>query len=119
MTHGLYEKLLLLLLWRSFSPRSALAAALPWCGGNTSFLNPIPVVVVLLPLEGLEGRGLLVIRRGLEPCSGPGWPYPAVLSTWERPCKKPALGRCPKRPGCRSLPKSFRNSKSAAPPMEP
>jgi ADP-ribose pyrophosphatase YjhB (NUDIX family) len=34
--------------------------------GNTSYLNPLPVVVVLLPL----GCGLLVIRRNIDPQKG-------------------------------------------------
>lgn len=33
---------------------------------NTSYLNPIPVVVVLLP----AGDGIIVIRRGIEPAKG-------------------------------------------------
>jgi 8-oxo-dGTP pyrophosphatase MutT (NUDIX family) len=31
-----------------------------------TFLNPLPVAVVLVPVEG----GLMVIRRGVEPCRG-------------------------------------------------
>ncbi len=34
--------------------------------GNITFLNPIPVAVVLLPV----GEGLIVIRRGIEPHRG-------------------------------------------------
>jgi ADP-ribose pyrophosphatase YjhB (NUDIX family) len=34
--------------------------------GNISFLNPIPVAVVLLPVD----EGLIVIRRGIEPRKG-------------------------------------------------
>ena len=34
--------------------------------GNTSFLNPIPVAVVLVPMDG----GVLAIRRGIEPRKG-------------------------------------------------
>ena len=34
--------------------------------GNTSFLNPIPVAVVLIPVDG----GLLFVRRGIEPRKG-------------------------------------------------
>ena len=33
---------------------------------NTSYLNPLPVVVVLLPV----GEGLIVIRRNIEPQKG-------------------------------------------------
>ena len=38
------------------------------CGscGRTSYLNPLPVVVVLLPLAG----GLVVVRRNIEPARG-------------------------------------------------
>jgi len=38
------------------------------CGacGNVSYKNPIPVAVLLLPVDG----GLLTIRRGIEPCKG-------------------------------------------------
>jgi ADP-ribose pyrophosphatase YjhB (NUDIX family) len=38
------------------------------CGacGNTSYLNPVPVAVVLLPVDG----GLLTIRRGVPPHVG-------------------------------------------------
>lgn len=34
--------------------------------GNTSFLNPLPVVVMLVPVD----EGLIVIRRGIEPRKG-------------------------------------------------
>ena len=34
--------------------------------GHISFLNPLPVAVVLVPVDG----GLIVIRRGIEPCRG-------------------------------------------------
>jgi len=34
--------------------------------GNSSYLNPIPVVVVLLPVDD----GIMVIRRGIEPAKG-------------------------------------------------
>jgi ADP-ribose pyrophosphatase YjhB (NUDIX family) len=34
--------------------------------GNVSFLNPLPVAVVLLPID----RGLLVVRRNIEPKRG-------------------------------------------------
>ena len=34
--------------------------------GNTSFLNPIPVAVVLIPVDG----GVLAIRRSIEPRKG-------------------------------------------------
>ncbi len=63
-------------------------AATPWpricpgCG-NTSYLNPLPVVVVLLPI----GKGLLVIRRNIEPQKGtltlPGG-YLDLGETWQQ-----------------------------------
>jgi ADP-ribose pyrophosphatase YjhB (NUDIX family) len=47
------------------------AMLLPWprtcsCCGNKSYLNPLPVVVLLVPL----GDGVVVIRRGIEPQKG-------------------------------------------------
>lgn len=50
--------------------------------GNTTYLNPIPVVVVLLPVAD----GLVVIRRNIEPQKGtltlPGG-YVDLGETWE------------------------------------
>ncbi len=50
---------------------------------NTSYLNPLPVVVVLLPL----GNGLIVIRRNIEPRKGtlnlPGG-YLDLNETWQQ-----------------------------------
>jgi ADP-ribose pyrophosphatase YjhB (NUDIX family) len=34
--------------------------------GNTSFLNPVPVSVILIPVD----EGLLFVRRGIEPRKG-------------------------------------------------
>ena len=61
--------------------------ALPWpitchsCG-NTNYLNPIPVVVLLLPV----GNGLVVARRNIEPQKGtlvlPGG-YLDLDETWQ------------------------------------
>lgn len=34
--------------------------------GHTSYLNPLPVVVALVPMTG----GLVVVRRGIEPAAG-------------------------------------------------
>lgn len=54
------------------------------CGrcGNISFLNPLPVAVVLVPADG----GLVVIRRGVEPHRGklalPGG-YINLGESWE------------------------------------
>jgi ADP-ribose pyrophosphatase YjhB (NUDIX family) len=50
---------------------AAYAADLPWprtCAacGNTTYRNPLPVAVLLLPVEG----GLLCIRRAVEPRVG-------------------------------------------------
>ena len=59
----------------------------PWprrCGacGNTSYLNPLPVAVVLLPVD----QGLVVIRRNIEPRKGalalPGG-YIDLGETWQ------------------------------------
>ncbi len=53
----------------------------PNCG-KTSFVNPLPVVVILLPVDD----GLLLIRRGIEPGRGK-WAFPGgfiVLGeTWQ------------------------------------
>lgn len=50
---------------------------------NISYLNPIPVVVVLLPM----GRGLVTIRRNIEPQKGtltlPGG-YLDLGETWQQ-----------------------------------
>jgi 8-oxo-dGTP pyrophosphatase MutT (NUDIX family) len=50
--------------------------------GNSSYLNPIPVVVMLLPV----GDGLILIRRGIEPARGtltlPGG-YMDTGETWQ------------------------------------
>lgn len=50
--------------------------------GNSSYLNPIPVVVVLLPVDS----GVILIRRGIEPAKGtltlPGG-YMDINETWQ------------------------------------
>ena len=50
--------------------------------GNTSYLNPIPVVVVLVPV----GDGVVLVRRGIEPARGtltlPGG-YMGIGETWQ------------------------------------
>lgn len=66
---------------------SGFPPAAPWprqchnCG-NSSYLNPIPVVVVLLP----AGDGIIVVRRGIEPARGtltlPGG-YMDIGETWQ------------------------------------
>lgn len=64
----------------------------PWprrCSGcnQLSFLNPIPVVVTLIPVD----RGLMVIRRGVEPHRGelalPGG-YLDWGETWQQACAR-------------------------------
>ncbi|KIH78092.1 NUDIX domain-containing protein [Geoalkalibacter ferrihydriticus] len=71
------------------------ADAQPWprhcrnCG-NTSYLNPLPVAVVLLPV----GAGLVVIRRNTEPRKGtltlPGG-YIDFGETWQQAGSREAL----------------------------
>lgn len=62
-------------------------AAGPWpkrcCAcGNTSYLNPLPVVVALVPIA----EGLVVVRRNIEPSKGtltlPGG-YVDCKETWQ------------------------------------
>lgn len=54
---------------------------------NTSYLNPLPVVVMLLPI----GKGLVVIRRNIEPQKGtltlPGG-YLDVGETWQQGARR-------------------------------
>jgi len=51
--------------------------------GNTSYINPLPVVVALVPV----GRGLVVVRRNIEPSKGtltlPGG-YIDLDETWQQ-----------------------------------
>lgn len=67
-------------------------ATAPWpricsCCKNKSYINPIPVVVLLLPL----GDGVVVIRRGIEPQKGtltlPGG-YIDYGETWQIAAKR-------------------------------
>ena len=49
--------------------------ATPWprtCAhcGETTWLNPLPVAVTLLPVVSDGGRGLVVVRRDIEPARG-------------------------------------------------
>ena len=62
--------------------------------GNVSFLNPIPVTIVLQPVDD----GILVVRRGIEPRRGwlalPGgyigagesWQEAGAREMWEEAC---------------------------------
>ena len=54
---------------------------------QTSFINPVPVAVALVPVE----RGLLLIRRGIEPHTGklalPGG-YVDWGETWQQACAR-------------------------------
>ena len=38
--------------------------------GETTWRNPLPVAVALLPVDTDEGRGLLLVRRDIEPARG-------------------------------------------------
>src|SRR3954471_3847329 len=64
--------------------------------GETTWLNPLPVALVMMPVVGHDGRtGLLAVRRGIEPQLGeiglPGgfieegesWQQAAVRELWE------------------------------------
>lgn len=48
----------------SFYPRACLSC------GNMTWLNPVPVSVLLIPVRTGERVGLLAIRRGVEPQAG-------------------------------------------------
>ncbi|MEV1240169.1 NUDIX domain-containing protein [Nonomuraea sp. NPDC050022] len=50
---------------QAFAPDQAWPRACASCG-NTAYLNPLPVAVLLLPVDD----GLLVVRRGIEPHRG-------------------------------------------------
>lgn len=58
--------------------------------GNTTYVNPIPVAVVLLPVD----RGIIVIRRNTEPQKGtltlPGG-YIDVGETWQEAGRRELL----------------------------
>ena len=80
---------------------TAYAAGSPWprlCAtcGETTWRNPLPVALVMMPIIGRDGRtGLLTVRRGIEPQLGeiglPGgfieegesWQQAAVRELWE------------------------------------
>ncbi|GAA1787824.1 NUDIX domain-containing protein [Planosporangium flavigriseum] len=54
--------------------------------GETTWLNPLPVAVALLPVDDVGQRGLVVVRRDIEPARGhlalPGG-YIEVGETWQ------------------------------------
>ena len=73
----------------------AFIANTPWprtCAecGHTSYRNPLPVAVTLLPVDD----GLLVVRRGIEPGRGrlalPGG-YLNLGETWQAACAREML----------------------------
>jgi ADP-ribose pyrophosphatase YjhB (NUDIX family) len=54
---------------------AAYAADQPWprvCAtcGETTWRNPLPVAVALLPVDTDEGRGIVVVRRDIQPQRG-------------------------------------------------
>jgi 8-oxo-dGTP diphosphatase len=54
---------------------TAYASDAPWprlCAscGETTWRNPLPVAVALLPVDSDRGRGLVVVRRDIEPARG-------------------------------------------------
>src|SRR3954462_11076999 len=66
--------------------------------GETTWLNPLPVALAMMPVIGEDGRtGLLAVRRGIEPMLGeiglPGgfieegesWQPGAVRELWDEP----------------------------------
>ncbi|GII21772.1 NUDIX domain-containing protein [Planosporangium mesophilum] len=54
--------------------------------GETTWRNPLPVAVALLPVDGVNNRGLVVVRRDIEPARGqlalPGG-YIEVGESWQ------------------------------------
>jgi 8-oxo-dGTP diphosphatase len=54
--------------------------------GETTWRNPLPVAVALLPIDDVGQRGLVVVRRDIEPARGqlalPGG-YIEVGESWE------------------------------------
>ncbi|WP_433217526.1 NUDIX domain-containing protein [Dactylosporangium sp. CS-047395] len=70
---------------------AAYAQGAPWprvcevCG-ETTWRNPLPVAVTLLPVDTDEGRGIVVVRRDIEPRRGelalPGG-FIEVGETWQ------------------------------------
>src|SRR5438445_518251 len=79
----------------AYTPRSPWPRLCAGCG-ETTWLNPLPVALVMMPIIGRDGRtGLLTVRRGIEPQLGeiglPGgfieegesWQQAAVRELWE------------------------------------
>ncbi|TDC78585.1 NUDIX domain-containing protein [Streptomyces hainanensis] len=58
----------------------------PGCG-ETSWANPVPVAVAVLPVRDAGRTGLVVVRRDIEPCRGelalPGG-YMEVGESWQQ-----------------------------------
>jgi 8-oxo-dGTP diphosphatase len=53
----------------AYPPDAGWPRTCPGCT-ETTWRNPLPVAVVLLPVEGPDGVGLVVIRRDIEPARG-------------------------------------------------
>jgi 8-oxo-dGTP diphosphatase len=54
----------------AYAPASVWPRACASCG-ETTWLNPTPVALVMMPIIGTDGRtGLLTVRRGIEPQRG-------------------------------------------------
>lgn len=78
---------------------TAYAAVAPWprtCAhcGQTTWQNPTPVALVMMPIIGAGGRtGLLTVRRGIEPQLG-GIGLPASRRLARRQGWHPASDGC-------------------------
>jgi len=72
-----------------YSPAASWPKLCRGCG-HTSYRNPLPVVVVLLPIS----NGLVVVRRNIEPSRGtltlPGG-YLDVNETWQQGARRELL----------------------------
>lgn len=70
-----------------FAPDAGWPRDCPGCG-ETSWANPLPVAITLQPVAGPDGRrGLIVVRRDIEPARGelalPGG-YVETGETWQQ-----------------------------------